>query len=264
MENIHEQKEKAQKIALFRHSIISPVLYDREEGQNSYFRELAEKEHFIPGTGMKKFSVSTFKSWLSAYRDKGYEGLKPKIREDKGKSRKISPKFKGLIEQTLNELPITSYTSLYNHLIDEGFISHRDFTITTFIKYIKNHNISLRKKEIIPRKKFEVLHINQLWTCDFTHSIFIRDGKKKRQTYLCSIIDDHSRVIVGYLWSFDSQYATLEKTFKNAILSFGLPQKFYCDNGKVFRSDAVNLACARLGIALIHSKPYMPCGRGYV
>jgi len=84
LENIYELKERMQKIALFRHSIISPVLNDREEGQNKYFREMAEKEHFIPGVGMKKFSVSTFKSWLSAYREKGYEGIKPRVRKDKG------------------------------------------------------------------------------------------------------------------------------------------------------------------------------------
>ena len=264
MENIYELKERMQKIALFRHSIISPVLNDREEGQNKYFREMAEKEHFIPGVGMKKFSVSTFKSWLSAYREKGYEGIKPRVRKDKGKSRKISPKFKGLIEQTIRGLPVTTYTALYRYLIDEGYISYKDFTIQTFVKYIKDNNIVLKKKEIVPRKKFEARHINQLWTCDFMHSIFIRDGKKKRQTYLCAIIDDHSRVIVGHLWSFDSRYSTLETTFKGAILSFGLPQKFYCDNGKVFRSDAINLACARLGIALIHSRPFDSPSRGKI
>jgi hypothetical protein len=51
---------------------------------------------------------------------------------------------------------------------------------------------------------------------------------------------------------------------KEAILRFGLPKAFYCDNGSLFVSSHLQLACARLGIALIHSKPYDSPSRGKI
>jgi transposase InsO family protein len=262
--NEQEKQERAEKIGLFRFGIISPVLHAGEESQNHYFKRISEKEFLVPGVGMKKFSVSTFKSWLYNYRAYGYDTIKPRIRRDKGTSRKISPVFKDLVIKTLKELPITTYAMLYNYLIREGLLLPQEFTMPTFIKYLKDNNISIKNREIIPRKKFETEHINQLWVCDFMHSMHIRNGKSKKKAYLCAIIDDHSRVITGFLWSFDSNLSTLEEAFKGAILTYGLPEKFYCDNAKVFLSEAIHRPCAKLGIALIHSKPYDPSSRGKI
>jgi transposase InsO family protein len=259
-----EEKEKAQNLALFRHGIISHVLHEGEESQNQFFKRMAEKEHFIQGVGLKKFSVSTFKSWLSSYREDGYKGIKPRIRVDKGSSRKIDGDFTELIAKLLQEMPITTYTLLYRQLIEKGYMRPGDFTLQTLIKFLKDNNISLCKREVIPRKKFETEHVNNLWVCDFMHSIKLSDGKKKKFTYLCAIIDDHTRVITASTWSFEQNLSVLEQTFKDAILSYGKPQKFYCDNARVFTSEAVHLPCAKLGIALIHSKPYDPSSRGKI
>jgi transposase InsO family protein len=38
----------------------------------------------------------------------------------------------------------------------------------------------------------------------------------------------------------------------------------YADNGKIFRSDQFHLACASLGITLVHTRPYDPAAKGYV
>lgn len=258
------EKEKAQNMALFRHGIISRVIFESEESQNQYFKRMSEKEHFISGIGLKKFSVSTFKSWLSLYRDYGYNGIKPKVRVDKGSSRKIDGDFTEIIAKLLQEMPITTYTLLYRQLMKKGYMRPGDFTLQTLIKFLKDNNIALSEKDIIPRKKFETEHVNILWICDFMHSIKLSDGKKRRFTYLCAIIDDHSRVITGSNWSFEQNLSVLEQTFKEAILSYGKPKKFYCDNARVFTSEAIHLPCAKLGIALIHSKPYDSPSRGYV
>ena len=44
----------------------------------------------------------------------------------------------------------------------------------------------------------------------------------------------------------------------------GLPRRLYVDNGSAFRSNALKYACARLGVALLHSRPYIPQGRGKI
>jgi len=48
-----------------------------------------------------------------------------------------------------------------------------------------------------------------------------------------------------------------------ATLRYGLPDKVYVDNGKIFVSDAFKLACARLNVRHAHTAPYAPESKGY-
>ncbi len=49
-----------------------------------------------------------------------------------------------------------------------------------------------------------------------------------------------------------------------ALAKRGLPRKLYVDNGLTFSTQVLRHATASLGIALIHSKPYEPQGRGKI
>ena len=49
---------------------------------------------------------------------------------------------------------------------------------------------------------------------------------------------------------------SLSTVFKEALLRRGIPKIVYVDNGKVFRSDVFQVACATLGIVLTHTQPY--------
>ena len=44
----------------------------------------------------------------------------------------------------------------------------------------------------------------------------------------------------------------------------GDPQKFYTDNGKPFVSQHLQQVCARLGIQLLHAKPYAAYSKGKI
>jgi len=50
--------------------------------------------------------------------------------------------------------------------------------------------------------------------------------------------------------------------FKQALLRRGIPQRLYVDNGANYRSQHLALVCAKLGVALIHARPYQPQGKG--
>ena len=47
---------------------------------------------------------------------------------------------------------------------------------------------------------------------------------------------------------------------KQAILRRGVPKRLYVDNGAAFRSHHLALVCAKLGITLIHARPYHATG----
>ena len=44
----------------------------------------------------------------------------------------------------------------------------------------------------------------------------------------------------------------------------GLPRRLYVENGSAFRSHTLKYGCARRGIALLHTAPHTPEGRGKI
>ncbi|MCP6429190.1 DDE-type integrase/transposase/recombinase, partial [Klebsiella pneumoniae] len=56
----------------------------------------------------------------------------------------------------------------------------------------------------------------------------------------------------------------IEDTLRDAILTHGLPDAVYVDNGKQYRSNWLTKACAKLGIKLLHARPYHPEGKGKI
>jgi len=253
-----------EQIIVFRFGIISPVIHGTRKNQSAYFREMAKKTYNVPGSGMKKYKWRTFKRWLFRYRKYGYAGLKPQMRGDKGKSRKISRQVQESILHIIRENNFHTVSNLYRYLLEQKIICVDDFTETTLRNALKARRISLRKKPTVPRKAFEMPHINMLWIADFMHGPYVKEGKIKRKTYLCVIIDDYSRLLVGYGFFFAENTFALEVTLKLAVLAYGIPLKFYCDNAKIFVSGYIHMVCARLCTALIHSEPHDPEPRGKV
>ena len=250
--------------AVFRFGIISGVLHENRINKRAYFKKMAQKEFDFPGHGPKKFKWETFKKWLSLYNTKGFDGLVVTGRSDKGKSRKIDNALASQIGQEIEDNDLKTISNLYRHLIKRKLIDYDSFTEATLRNFIKASDLHLEGFEKKERKAFEMPHINMLWTADFMHGPYLSVGKKKKKTYLCVIIDDHSRVLVGASFFFSEGSLSLQLALKEAILTYGIPRKFYCDNGKVFVSGYLHLVCARLGIALIHSKPYDSPSRGKV
>ena len=50
--------------------------------------------------------------------------------------------------------------------------------------------------------------------------------------------------------------------FVRALRKHGQPDVLYLDNGSTYRGDVLALACARLGLSLVHARPYDPEARG--
>jgi hypothetical protein len=129
---------------------------------------------------------------------------------------------------------------------------------------LKAEGLFRPKQEVAARKKFECARINDLWMADFMHGPHYPLQGKKRRVFLCAVLDDHSRMVVGARFFLQENTPALEVTFKEALMRHGLCRRFYCDNGAVFSSSHLQLVCARLAIALIHSKPYDSPSRGKV
>src|SRR6056297_646528 len=106
-----------EQIALFRFSLISPILNGQVEKQSKYLAKVAAKKHNVPYYGVREYSPKTIEEWVRNYRKKGFNGLKPKSRNDKGKSRKLTPELKEILLKARKEHPDRSVSLLYDQLI---------------------------------------------------------------------------------------------------------------------------------------------------
>ena len=100
---------------------------------------------------------------------------------------------------------------------------------------------------------------------DVMHGPSVVVGERvKRKTYLIAFIDDATRVIPHAAFALSENTRTFLPVLKLAIEKRGLPQRLYVDNGANYRSRHLALVCAKLGIALIHARPYRPQGKGKI
>lgn len=258
------EKKKQEQIAIFRYALVAPALHMGAQEKSKYFQGLAGKEFEVPYYGVKKYGKGTFEEWLLSYRRGGLEALKPRLRCDKNIPRKFPQKILSIVSDLIKEYPRLSASGLYRLLIEQGHIQPGDFCESTLREYIRKKDLRQADGQGKERKKFEKEYVNELWIADFLHGPYIREGKKKIKLYLCAIIDDHSRLIVGSGWYRGENSAALAQTLKQAIAVYGAPKILYCDNAKVFRSNYLQLAAAKLGIALVHSRPYEPASRGKI
>ena len=97
---------------------------------------------------------------------------------------------------------------------------------------------------------------------DVMHGPKVSDGRRRRKSFLIAFIDDATRVIPFAAFAHSESTTAFLPVFKQAIARRGLPMRLFVDNGANYRSQQLALVCAKLGIALIHARPYQPAGKG--
>jgi len=126
----------------------------------------------------------------------------------------------------------------------------------------------LMRKKSAPsndHRRFEFEHAGDMWMSDVMHgpSVLV-DDKKRRKTYMITLIDDATRVVLHAAFALSENTASFLPVFKQAILKRGRCKRLYVDNGSAFRSQHLQLVCAKLGVTLIHARAYHPEGKGKI
>ncbi len=258
------QEKDRENIALFRFGLIAPLLNDQVD-KGAYLAEICSKKHEVPYWGSKEYTPKTVAEWVRLYKRDGFDMLKPKARSDRGKSRRIPEDISRELLSYRGErrdLPITLF---YEAIIKKGFIKHCDFSYATVYRLLKKHDLvgkGMRKEP--ERKRFAHEKINALWQVDASSGIYLDIEGKKKATFLIAFIDDCSRIVPSGRFSFTENTDDLMQVFEEAILRRGLPKLIYADNGKIFRSDQFHLACASLGITLLHTRCFDAPAKGKI
>ena len=261
----------ALEIATFRFGIIAEFVGGATLTRGEKSRLLGEKaarKYKIPGSARTRVSRSAILLWATAYKEGGsrLETLKPKVRVDKGGYRGLETGLCMAIRRLKKEEPTMTVPVMLQKLrhakeLDEA----TPFKRASIYRFIKNEKLSEAGAADVDRRRFEAEFPNDIWQCDVMHGpMVVVPGGGKRKAYLIAIMDDHSRLIVGAQFLLSETYEALRSCLRQAIERRGLPRKFYVDNGACYRADALEQSLALLGIALTHSRPYIPEGRGKI
>lgn len=259
------QEKDRENIALFRYGLIAPLLNGQVTSRKDYLAEIASLVHQVPYWGPKEYTPKSIEEWLRIYKREGFDGLKPKLRSDKGKSRSIPPELQESILERRREkldLPVTLF---YELLIRKAVIRKTDFSYATVYRLLKKHDLAGRLQRCEPeRKRFAYETVNILWQTDGSQGPYLKVGGKKKATFLLAFLDDCSRVVTAARFSFTEKIEDLMKVLEEALLRRGIPRMIYADNAKIYRSEQFQLACASLGITLLHTRPYDAPAKGKI
>jgi hypothetical protein len=92
-------------------------------------------------------------------------------------------------------------------LIKNGYIYSKEVSYSTLYRFLKKHKLlHSNLPDPKPRMRFAYKKVNVLWQGDLMYSVYLKDGKRKRQTYLIAFIDDATRVITGAQFSFSQKF----------------------------------------------------------
>jgi transposase InsO family protein len=253
--------------AVFRYGLISEATRPlSDEVVSQTLSRIAARQHQLPDGSLRRFSVSTLRNWHREYLKSGLDALLPRARSDKGTFRSIDDDTAEIIARHRVRHRRLSVKLFHKILHDDEVLpGGKKICEATLRRFLKVRGLDKpRRGPGKARAKYEMPHPNDLWVADFMHGPRVRTERGKRKAILCVILDDHSRVAVGGRWAFTEDTADLLHTFRDAIATYGVGKRFYCDNGPAFTSRHLAEACGRIGCALLHSEPFDSPSRGKV
>jgi transposase InsO family protein len=114
-------------------------------------------------------------------------------------------------------------------------------------------------------QRFEKPAPNLLWQMDFKGHIPLSGGGR---CHPLTIIDDHSRYAVTLEACANEQATTVQDRLQRTFRRYGLPDAFFVDNGTPWGDASgqhwtrLGVWLLKLGVAVLHSRPYHPQSRG--
>ncbi|KAF5038527.1 Integrase core domain protein [anaerobic digester metagenome] len=256
-----------EQLALQRHEIITPLLDDSLDPQKKQQLRVRQAQKY-------GLSTRTISRYEAAYLSGGFSGLKPKSR-DKRPSPELPENFEALIQEAIllkREVPSRSINQIILILEMEERVPPGVLKRSTLQRHLFEAGFGKKQmKQYVEAKatssgRFVKPHRMMLLQADIKYALKLPIGRngKMIQTYLSAAIDDCTRYVVASGFYAHQEATIVEDTLHQAILKCGKPAALYVDNGKQYTSVQLTKICAKLGIRLMHCKPYVPKSKGKI
>ena len=264
-----KKQDRTEEIALFRYGLIADLTH-REAGEKGLYALLAEKaakSYAIPGSRRTRVATETMRDWLRDWKRGGFDALRPKPRSDQGQARALPQPLADLLCSMKEENPALSVSLIIAAAMERGAVPE-DLVLApaTVHRHLSRQGLMERRPDqptSNDRRHFAFEAAGELWMSDVMHGpAVVTEGRRKHKSYLIALLDDATRMIPYAAFALSENTAAFLPVFEQALMRRGIPKRLYVDNGSVYRSRHLELVCAKLGITLIHSRPYVPQGRG--
>jgi putative transposase len=264
-------KSHGEEVAVFRHGLIGAIaLRSLTHGERiALLRSVSEQRVRPPGSDTTRcYSVPTLERWLYAFKRGGLDALVPRARGDKGRGRDLDPALRELLCDIRREHPEVSVTLIVRTLRADGRIGP-EVTACTVRRMFSEKGLT-RCVAVDgnggqggkTRLKWQAERPSALWHGDVCHGPTLTLGDRRVPVRVHALLDDASRYILALRVASDEREETMLSLFTQALMEHGKPDAIYLDNGATYRGAMLQLACSRLGITLLHAKPYDAPARG--
>lgn len=228
-----------------REFVTIALLHDRT------FTELCDAYGISTKTGYK---------WLGRHREQGPAGLEDRSRCPHGSPNRTPEAMEEAILALRQKHPAWGGRKLQRRLTDLGYTR---VPVPSTITEILRRNGLIRPEESAKRQafqRFEREEPNALWQMDFKGDFPVESAER---CYPLTVLDDHSRFSVGLQACPDQRADTVRPLLIELFRRYGLPWAMLMDNGPPWghEGDFYTRFAAwliRLGVTVIHSRPYHP------
>jgi len=266
-------KKPPSERALIRFQVVSAYLaIDPPRGQRHVVRkELAAKTWTFPDGRPFPFAAETLRGWVRAYRRHGLNGLEDSTRSRVG-VRVLTPAQIELVCDLKRKVPQRSIDRIIEIAEDLEKVPRGLLKRSTVHRVLVGRGLSKRPKgkaSTADLDRFEAAWANDLWQSDMRTGPYLPDPSrpgKRRQTWLSLFLDDHSRLILSWVWSFKNDRHPLMRAFREALRRHGRPLRVYYDNGGPYVSEYMKQVAAIVsrGDKPIYTTPRRPEGHGKI
>ena len=253
--NTETMKHNAE-VAQFRFALIAPVIQGLypDASATAYYKRVTASPLTLPDGSTVTYSYKTLEKWKSQYSIGGLDALMPGTRSDKGIPRALNEDAIAEIYRIKEEHPRMNATQIYTHLVRESFIP-ATVSVDSVQRFIRHNDLkSARDPNLRDRKAFEEDEFGKIWQADTCYLPHITEDGTSKRVYCIMIIDDHSRLLVGGELFYNDNACNFQKVLKDAIATYGIPDKLYVDNGCSYSNAQLSMICVSLGILLLHTR----------
>jgi transposase InsO family protein len=262
-------KDHAEAVATFRHAVIGPVCA-RELTHGDLaeaLREISQTRVRPPDAKLtKRYSVPTLERWLYAYRRGGLPALRPRGRSDRGRGRALTDELRQLICDIRREYPSASARLIVRTLEADGRLevgTIRPGTVRKLLRQEGLDRIAVRDGSgAKTRLRWQAAAPDALWHGDVCHGPTLRLGGVRTPLRIHGMLDDCSRYVVALEAHANEREEDMLRVLIRALRLHGKPDVLYLDNGSTYRGEVLRTACSRIGVSLLHARPYDPEARG--
>jgi transposase InsO family protein len=264
-----EPEDPAEAVAIFRSMVIGALTRrDLDHGElRAELCALAEQAFRPPGADTtRRYSVPTLERWYYAYREGGLPALRPVPRADRGRARELTPEQRQLLCDIRREHPSASAPLILRTLVADGRLAGGAVSPSTVARLFREQGLdrtAYRKGDAgKTRLRWQAERPGALWHGDVCHGPALLVGGKTKPLRIHALLDDASRYVVALEAHHTEREVDMLGLLVAALRRHGAPDALYLDNGATYTGDGLRVGCERLGITLIHARPYDPQARG--